>query len=109
VQLVSASDHTGIAALCRGLRTNIALKQLHVQFCNITADGGVHLAELLANARSNLDTLNITGNRIGGIGLKSLCKGLMVNAKLETLIMADNMIDQVCPCDSTTSNQTLYL
>lgn len=85
----------GVATLCRGLRTNIALKQLHLQFCNITSESGVHLAELLANTNSNLDTLNLTGNRLAGKGLSALCKGLMVNTKLENLIIADNMIDQV--------------
>lgn len=85
----------GIAYLTRGLRTNIALKQLHIQFCNLTSEAGVHLADLLANTRSSLDVLNIGGNRLGGKGLSDLCKGLMINTKLQTLCLADNMIDQV--------------
>ncbi len=36
----------------------------------------------------------MSGNRLGGAGLKALCKGLMVNTKCETLLLADNMIDQ---------------
>eukprot|EP01038_Epipyxis_sp_PR26KG_P014261 gene14261-19135_t len=84
----------GIANLCRGLRTNITLKQLHVQFCNITAEGGEHLGELLANSRSALEVLNVAGNRLGGIGLAALSKGLMINTKCTTLNLADNMIDQ---------------
>lgn len=85
----------GVGTLCRGLRTNNALKQLHLQFCNIGPEAGQHLADLLANTRTNLDTLNISGNRLGGKGLQTLCKGLAVNSKLETLLIADNMIDQV--------------
>lgn len=83
----------GCANLCRGLRTNIALKQLHLQFCNLTPDAGEHLAELLANTRSSLDTLNLAGNRLGGRGLESLCKGLILNTRLETIKISDNMID----------------
>lgn len=83
----------GCNMLCRGLRTNMALKQLHLQFCSLDAEAGKHLADLLANTRSNLDTLNIAGNRLGGRGLLALCAGLMMNRKLETLVLADNMID----------------
>jgi Ran GTPase-activating protein (RanGAP) involved in mRNA processing and transport len=83
----------GCEMLSRGLRTNMALKQLHLQFCSLNTDAGKPLADILANTRSNLDTLNIAGNRLGGSGLLSLCQGLMVNTKLETLVLADNMID----------------
>jgi hypothetical protein len=80
--------------LCRGLRTNISLRQLHLQFCNLTAEAGVHLSDLLANSRTALELLNISGNRLTGKGLADLCKGLSVNTKCETLLIADNMIDQ---------------
>ena len=32
---------------------------------------------------------------MGGLGLQSLCKGLAINTKLDKLMLADNMIDQV--------------
>lgn len=86
---------TGVANLCKGLRTNMTLKQLHMQFCNITHEGGKHIAELLANSRSALEVVNLNGNRLGGLGVAALCRGLMVNTKCETLALADNMIDQV--------------
>ena len=86
----------GVANLCKGLRTNMTLKQLHMQFCNITHEGGRYIAELLANSRSALEVINLNGNRLGGLGLAALCKGLIVNTKCETLASADNMIDQVC-------------
>ncbi len=59
---------TGVANLCKGLRTNMTLKQLHMQFCNITHEGGKHIAELLANSRSALEVVNLNGNRLGGLG-----------------------------------------
>jgi Ran GTPase-activating protein (RanGAP) involved in mRNA processing and transport len=85
----------GVANLCKGLRTNSTLKQLHLQFCNLTSPSGKELSELLANSKSALELLNLNGNRIGGKGLQQLCTGLMQNLRLETLLLADNMIDQV--------------
>lgn len=85
----------GASLLCKGLRTNMTLKQLHLQFCNLTEESGPTLAELLANGRTALEVLNLSGNRIGGKGLAALCEGLFINTKLETLCIADNMIDQV--------------
>lgn len=84
----------GIVELCKGLRTNCTLKQLHISYCGITSDGGEALADLLANTRSNLEVLNVNGNSLGGVGLYGLCKGLAVNSKLQKLLLADNQIDQ---------------
>jgi hypothetical protein len=72
---------------------------LHLQFCNLQSDAGQYLADLLANSRSNLELLNVSGNRLGGVGLTALCKGLMYNSKCETLLLADNMIDHQTPED----------
>ena len=84
----------GVISLCRGLRTNISLMELHLAYCMITYEAGPALAEVLANAKSALEVLNLTGNRLGGVGLSAICKGLAVNHKLETFKIADNMIDQ---------------
>lgn len=73
----------------------MTLKQLHLQFCGLTSAAGPHLADLLANSKSVLDTLNLSGNKLGGLGLSALCKGLMVNTKCMNLAIADNAIDQV--------------
>jgi hypothetical protein len=51
--------------------------------------------KVIANTRSSLEVLGLTGNRLGGKGLSGICKGLIVNTKLKTLYLADNMIDQV--------------
>lgn len=84
----------GLSTLARGLRTNISLRQLHLQFCNLTSEAGEHLSDILANSRTALQVLNVSGNRLGGRGLKTMCKGLNVNTKCEVLLLADNMIDQ---------------
>lgn len=73
----------------------MTLKQLHLQFCGLTSASGVPLADLLAFSKSSLEWLNVSGNKIGGLGLRDLCKGLIVNTKCATLGIADNAIDQV--------------
>jgi Ran GTPase-activating protein (RanGAP) involved in mRNA processing and transport len=85
----------GIANLCRGLRTNSTLYQLHVKFCGITAEGGQYIAEILSNARSQLQQLYLDGNKIGGTGLFHVCRGLMFNSVLQKLSIRDIMFDQV--------------
>lgn len=85
----------GVISLCKGLRTNATLKQLHLQFCNLTSASGPHLAEVLANSRSAIELFNVGGNRLGGLGLNSLCQGLIYNTKCETICLSDNMIDHV--------------
>ncbi len=81
--------------LARGLRTNMSLRQLHVPFCNLSWESGGAISDLLANSRSNLESINIAGNRLGGKGLNALCRGLMVNTKCNTLNLSDNMIDHL--------------
>lgn len=81
--------------LCRGLRTNFTLHQLHLEFCGFDHEAGAALGEVLANSRSGLEVLNITGNRLGGVGLSALCRGLLTNTVLVELNLQDNMIDQV--------------
>jgi hypothetical protein len=85
----------GVINLCKGLRTNSTLKQLHIQFCNVSSKSGSALAEFLANSKSAVEVFNMSGNRLGGDGLAKMCGGLMYNTKCETLCIADNMIDQV--------------
>lgn len=84
----------GVAALCTGLRTNSTLKQLHLPYCRIDADGGAPLGELLSYRQSALQLLNLQGNQLGGKGLASLCDGLVHNLALTSLSVADNGIGQ---------------
>ena len=90
----SASSSPGSNFLCRGLRNNSTLKQLHISYCGITYEGGQAISDLLENARSGLELLNLTGNRLGGVGLQSVCQGLMPNTVLQKIMLADNIIDQ---------------
>lgn len=49
----------GVAALCRGLRTNSTLKQLHLPYCNLDADAGAPLGEMLSYVKLQLAVLNL--------------------------------------------------
>lgn len=84
----------GCINLCRGLRTNKTLRRLSLQYCFIEADAAEALSDLVANTYSALETLTLSGNRLGGAGLAKLCQGLMVNRCCTALLLADNMIDQ---------------
>ena len=83
----------GISALCRGLKTNSTLKNLSVQYCNITSDGAPSIAEMLSFKKFAMTSLNLAGNRIGAKGLATLSsQGLPQNSSLMELIIADNSI-----------------
>ena len=84
----------GLKNLCRGLRTNISMKQLHVMYCKIDEEGGKYLAEVLGSSKSALELLNVGGNKLGGKGLSYLCSGLIENQRLEKLQLNDNYIDE---------------
>ena len=87
----------GVVNLCKGLRSNSTLKQLHLQFCQISGEeSGLALGDVVSSRHSNLEVLNVGGNRLGGLGLSALARGLMNNSKLTHLSLADNMIDGVC-------------
>lgn len=86
----------GVVNLCKGLRSNSTLKQLHLQFCQLEGEeSGNALSDVLSSRHSNLEVLNVGGNRLGGLGLFALARGLMTNTKLTHLSLADNMIDGV--------------
>lgn len=84
----------GLYNLCRGIRTNSVLRELHLSYCQIGSDGGQSISDVIANSKSALEILNLSGNQLGGKGLSYLCQGLNVNTRLEKLYLADNQIDQ---------------
>ncbi|CAN0514017.1 unnamed protein product [Laminaria digitata] len=49
----------GTASLCRGLRTNSSLKQLHLPYCDLGADAGPPLGEMLSYTKLQLAVLNL--------------------------------------------------
>lgn len=82
----------GVRALCRGLRTNSTLKQLHLPYCAIDEGGGAPLGEILSYSRLQITVLNLQGNRLGGAGIQDLAPGLSRNKSLTYLSVADNWI-----------------
>ena len=84
----------GCINLCKGLRTNKTLRKLSLQYCGIDSEAADALADVVANTNSGIESLTLSGNRLGGVGLARLCKGLMLNTCCTTLALADNMIDQ---------------
>lgn len=49
----------GAGALCRGLRTNSTLKQLHLPYCDLGEDAGAALGEMLSYTKLQLSVLNL--------------------------------------------------
>ncbi|CAN0444931.1 unnamed protein product, partial [Ectocarpus sp. 12 AP-2014] len=82
----------GTAALCRGLRTNSSLKQLHLPYCDLGSDAGPPLGEMLSYTKLQLAVLNLQGNRLEAEGTKALSPGLARNRSLVYLSLADNGI-----------------
>jgi hypothetical protein len=90
----NALGSEGVAALCKGIATNSSLKVLSLKHCNIDSMGGDPISAMLTFKRLALTTLDLSGNRVGGMGLNGLCKGLERNASLTTFRLADNNIRQ---------------
>ena len=82
----------GVSALSRGLRSNKTLKVLSLRYCNIDEGGGEPLSEILSVPKIAITCLDLTGNRLGGKGLRSLCPGIKANSSLLKLILSDNNI-----------------
>ena len=55
---------------------------------NIHEEGAHHIAELLTNTNV-VYKLNLSGNRVGAEGLKSLCEALVTNTSLPELVLYD--------------------
>ncbi|KAG5182219.1 leucine rich repeat protein [Tribonema minus] len=85
----------GARALCRGLRTNATLRQLHLPYCGVGGDAGAALGEMLSYSKLQLAVLNLQGNRLGGEGLRDLAPGLARNGSVTYLSLADNAIGGV--------------
>lgn len=82
----------GISALTRGLKTNSTLKTLSARYCNIDQNGGFHVNEILSFPESAIETLDLTGNSLGGSGLKAFCPGIEISNSLKRIRIADNNI-----------------
>eukprot|EP00771_Trimastix_marina_P000531 gnl/Trimastix_PCT/1551.p1 GENE.gnl/Trimastix_PCT/1551~~gnl/Trimastix_PCT/1551.p1 ORF type:complete len:977 (+),score=317.75 gnl/Trimastix_PCT/1551:86-3016(+) len=61
------------------------LKVLSLQACHLGPDSAGVLAEMLRGTRS-LEYLDISGNRIGDVGMQTIMQGFQRNNKLDTLL-----------------------
>jgi hypothetical protein len=95
----------GVAELCRGLRSNSTLRQLHLPYCCIDSRAGAALGEMLAHPRGQLLVLNLQGNRLESEGLRDMCPGLARNPTLTYLSLADNGI---CGGEADLAGLTLF-
>lgn len=85
----------GAFALCKGLSTNSSLKVLSLRHCDINPVGGEPIfRSMLSFKRLAWTTLDLSGNNLGGRGLKELCSGLEHNSSLSILRLADINIQQ---------------
>ena len=75
----------GARFLCKGLRSNSTLAQLHLVSCGLDENAAAHIGDALAYPMSGMILLNISGNCIADEGLRNLCPGLQSNSKLEVL------------------------
>lgn len=82
----------GVSLLCRGIGTNSTLKTLSLQHCDIDEAGGQPIADMLSFSKLALKTLDLRGNRLGGVGLSTMSPGLAANKSLSTLLLSDNNI-----------------
>ncbi|RQM24324.1 hypothetical protein B5M09_001601 [Aphanomyces astaci] len=80
----------GVTALSKS--RSFLWQQLHLDFCNISSNGAVVLAQLLCMAKSGLQTLSLQGNVLGDPGLLNLSKGLKRSQSLVKLNISDNGI-----------------
>eukprot|EP00347_Sterkiella_histriomuscorum_P024058 403332444 len=72
---------------------NKKLESLSLQHNDIRMDGCLHIGSALVFANKSLKVMNLNGNRVGTKGLQLLIESLKENAKLESLFLNDNFID----------------
>ena len=82
----------GVMRLGEGLRSNNMLKQLHLSYCNVGADGALAIAQVLAFPNTLLKVVNLQGNQIGNDGLVRLSNGIRRTKTLTELNLQDNRI-----------------
>jgi hypothetical protein len=85
-----ALDHNPLAnvgaiALCDNLKYNGFLLRLSLNYCNIGADGGKAIAEVLAGKSSEcrIEEMVLQGNVLGSEGLVNVVEGLGTNTMLK--------------------------
>ncbi|KAG2777360.1 hypothetical protein Pcac1_g12263 [Phytophthora cactorum] len=85
-------NDAGVNVLFDGLFNNTALKQLHLDYCDIGRNGCIKLAQLISLPACAIEVLSLNGNNIEGEGLHHLSLGLARSQRLVTLNLSDNGI-----------------
>lgn len=88
----------GVAELSTVLSTNSVLKVLRLSDNRIYQQGAKAIAKSIgqgACAEQTLEELYLSGNRIGSVGTKFLCRSLQHNFTLKTLDLSSNGIGDV--------------
>ena len=88
----NALGTNGAVFLCDGLvdSTNCRLQRLNLSHNNINSDAGKSLSKLIAAENISLFELNLSWNRIHGVGLGCFLRALQKNDKLISLDMSFN-------------------
>lgn len=73
----------GCFELCRGLRNNVSLISLSLNFCNLTSKSGSYLGEILASTA--LAELYLDGNSLRCEGALELIKPIVENCEAEAV------------------------
>lgn len=82
----------GVAGIAKGLCSNSTLKKLSLRYCGIDENGGKSICNILSSPKIAIDSLNLSGNQLGGKGLSEMCPGIIANSKLQSLNLSDNNI-----------------
>lgn len=84
----------GLIHLTKGLAMNSTLKRLSLRYCDIDGiTSNESLSNILTFPKSELVSLDLTGNMLRGDGLMAISNGLVKNnSKLQSLLLADNCI-----------------
>lgn len=85
----------GLIYLSKGLAMNSTLKRLSLRYCDI--DGNTtkeSLSSIIAFKKTELVSLDLTGNMLRGNGLMEISNSLAENNTLQSLLLADNCITE---------------
>ncbi|KAL6049222.1 hypothetical protein QOT17_020612 [Balamuthia mandrillaris] len=91
VEASALRDHK-VELICHSLLRNTCVEELHLEFNMITAEGAVHLAELIRH-NTRLHSLRLANNLLGNEGCLLLLKALKENKSLKSLDLKNNRID----------------
>jgi Ran GTPase-activating protein (RanGAP) involved in mRNA processing and transport len=92
-------DHNDIGAegvkhLSEGLAVNKTLKSLSLTYCNIDYLGARPLFEIIVYTKSQLTSLDLTGNHLRNEGIVDVMRGVQIAKTLERLVVADNQFGE---------------